>query len=187
MNFRKKSPFDLASRLFMLEALRKHDPVAVRKLAPNMVKFYTVTDDNNKEEEVNEIDWEYCIFEAPDFELGRVLTTLDPEKINTKDLTEKEMLIDNEIKADNRKMEQTAKEEATAAAYSILGNLEQNGGVEEAANEVAQEFEQAEKNESPEGMEKQTIDCSKGIPDLNLKGKVGERGGLILPEGFKKK
>ena len=171
MKFREHNPRDLVSRLFILEALRTFSGEEVGKESTNMVTCYE--DINIKGETVKvvtEVNWEYCLFEAPEFELNRVISTLDKSRVKASTI---EGAVDTIVKTQSQILKEQAQEAATKAVETNT-DIAKEEGFEQADSQIAQ---------ATEGMQSKVIDCTGGIPDLDFGGK---KQGLILPTGFKK-
>lgn len=86
MSFKSQHPMDIVHRVLAMEIIRKLGADVVKKLNPNLVTTFTEIDEEDNEVEVNELDFEYMLFEAPIYQLELALQKLEannPEKVSS--------------------------------------------------------------------------------------------------------
>ena len=88
MSLSKKNTTLIVARCLLLEQLRKADPTEIVKVTPNFVTVYDeLTDGEGNSTEVTEINWEYALFEATDYELQKLFNNfVSKRKEETKQL-----------------------------------------------------------------------------------------------------
>lgn len=74
MKLQDRSPRDLMFRCLVLDEIKALDVDKVREYNENLVSVYDEIDEDSGDEiEIVEVDWEYCVFDAPIYEMQKVL------------------------------------------------------------------------------------------------------------------
>jgi len=81
MGWKGKSPLEMANRIVACDILRSIGPQKINMIEDEKIKNpFLVFVLNDKNEEIPEIDWEFVIFEATEFQIGKVIGEFQPKR-----------------------------------------------------------------------------------------------------------
>lgn len=86
MNNLRQHPTKIIQRYLAIDILRELGAEEVNKLNSNLVKSYVEENESGEEIECFELDWEYLLFDAPDYQIETAFKKLEesnPEKVSS--------------------------------------------------------------------------------------------------------
>ena len=81
INWKQKSPMDMANRIVACDILRSIGPEKIAMIKDDVLKnSFLLPCVDDKDKEYFEIDWKFVIFEMTDYQMGKLMENFQPKE-----------------------------------------------------------------------------------------------------------